>query len=264
MSGYTATVPPNSFKAALRDGRPQIGLWSSLCSNLVAELLANTGYDWIVVDSEHAPNDPADVLAQLQAMNGGSAEPMVRVPWNDPVLIKRILDIGGRTLLVPFVQSAEEARNAVAATRYPPRGIRGVSVAQRANRFGRVPGYLQNAERDICVVVQLETRAALSEIEATAAVDGIDGLFIGPGDLSADLGHLGNPAHPEVQAAIADACRRIRAAGKPAGILAPVEADARRYFEMGFTYVAIGSDVGLLAGASASVLNRMREAIGQK
>jgi 4-hydroxy-2-oxoheptanedioate aldolase len=136
-------------------------------------------------------------------------------------------------------------------------------VAQRANRFGRVPGYLQNAERDICVVVQLETRAALNEIEAIAAVDGIDGLFIGPGDLSADLGHLGNPAHPEVQEAIADACRRIRAVGKPAGILAPVEADARRYFDMGFSYVAIGSDVGLLAGASAAVLNRMREAIAK-
>jgi 4-hydroxy-2-oxoheptanedioate aldolase len=262
MSGYTATLPPNDFKAALRDGRPQIGLWSSFCSSLVAELLAHTGYDWIVVDSEHAPNDPADVLVQLQAMTGGSAEPMVRVPWNDPVLIKRILDVGGRTLLVPFVQSAEEARDAVAATRYPPHGIRGVSVAPRANRFGRVPGYLQNAERDICVVVQLETRAALGEIEAIAAVDEVDGLFIGPGDLSADLGHLGNPAHPEVQEAIADACRRIRAAGKPAGILAPVEADARRYFDMGFAYVAIGSDVGLLASASAAVLNRMREAVG--
>jgi 4-hydroxy-2-oxoheptanedioate aldolase len=263
MSAYTATLPPNDFKAALRDGRPQIGLWSSFCSSLVAELLAHTGYDWIVVDSEHAPNDPADVLAQLQAMTGGSAEPMVRVPWNDSVLIKRILDVGGRTLLVPFVQSAEEARDAVAATRFPPHGIRGVTVAPRANRFGRVPGYLKNAERDICVVVQLETRAALGEIEAIAAVDGIDGLFIGPGDLSADLGHLGEPAHPDVQAAIADACRRIRAAGKPAGILAPVEADARRYFEMGFTYVAIGSDVGLLAAASAGVLNRMREAIAK-
>jgi 4-hydroxy-2-oxoheptanedioate aldolase len=220
MSAYTPTLPPNRFKAALSEKRPQIGLWSSLCSNLVAELLANLGYDWIVVDSEHAPNDPVDVLAQLQAMTGGSAEPMVRVPWNDAVLIKRILDVGGRTLLIPFVQSAEEARQAVAATRYPPRGIRGVSVAPRANRFGRVPGYLQNAERDICIVVQLETRAA-----------------------------------------IADACRRIRAAGKPAGILAPVEADARRFFEMGFSYVAIGSDVGLLASAGAAALARMREAV---
>jgi 2-keto-3-deoxy-L-rhamnonate aldolase RhmA len=263
MSGYAATLPPNEFKTALREGRPQIGLWSSLCSNLVAELLAHTGYDWLVVDSEHAPNDPKDVLAQLQAMTGGSAEPMVRVPWNDPVLIKRILDVGGRTLLVPFVQSAEEARAAVAATRYPPRGIRGVSVAPRANRFGRVPGYLQNAERDICVVVQLETRAALGALEAIAAIDGIDGLFIGPSDLAADLGHHANSAHPEVQSAIAEACRRIRDAGKPAGILAPVEADARRYFDMGFTYVAIGSDVGLLAGASAAVLGRMREAVGR-
>jgi 4-hydroxy-2-oxoheptanedioate aldolase len=256
MSGFTATLPPNAFKVALRDGRPQIGLWSSLCSNLAAEFLANTGYDWIVVDSEHAPNDPVDVLAQLQAMTGGSAEPMVRVPWNDAVLIKRILDVGGRTLLIPFVQSAEEARRAVAATRYPPRGIRGVSVAPRANRFGRVSGYLQSAERDICVVVQLETRAALGEIEAIAAVDGIDGLFIGPGDLSADLGHLGNPAHPDVQAAIADACRRIRAAGKPAGILAPVEADARRYLAMGATFVGVGSDLGVFRGATQALRDR--------
>jgi 4-hydroxy-2-oxoheptanedioate aldolase len=264
MHGYTPTLPPNAFKAALRERRPQIGLWSSLCSNLVAELLARTGYDWIVIDSEHAPNDPIDVLHQLQAMTGGSAEPMVRVQWNDPVLIKRILDVGGRTLLVPFVQSAEEARHAVAATRYPPGGIRGVSVAPRANYFGRVPGYLLNAERDICIIVQLETRTALGELEAIAAVDGIDGLFIGPSDLAADLGHLGNNAHPDVQGTIADACRRIVAAGKPAGILAPVEADARRFFQMGFTYVAIGSDVGLLASASASLLARMREVVAQQ
>ena len=133
-----STLPPNTFKAALREGRRQIGLWSGLCSNVVAEVLAHAGYDWIVVDGEHAPNDPLNVLGQLQGLNGGTAEPVVRVPWNDAVAIKRILDIGGRTLLVPFVQSAEEARQAVAATRYPPKGIRGVSVAHRGNRFGRL------------------------------------------------------------------------------------------------------------------------------
>ncbi|HME24803.1 MAG TPA: aldolase/citrate lyase family protein [Acetobacteraceae bacterium] len=259
----SATLPPNALKAALREQRTQIGLWSSLGSNIVAELLAYAGYDWIVVDTEHAPSDPVEVLAQLQGLATGTAEPVVRVAWNDAVLMKRLLDIGARSLLVPFVQSAAEAKAAVAATRYPPHGIRGVSVAHRANRFGRLPGYLQTAHTEICVLVQLETRVALAALEGIAAVDGVDGLFIGPSDLAADLGHLGNAAHPDVQAAIADACSRIRAAGKPAGILAPVEADARRYFEMGFSYVAIGSDVGILATGSTNLVARMREAIGE-
>jgi 4-hydroxy-2-oxoheptanedioate aldolase len=258
-----STTPPNRLKAALREQRRQIGLWSSLCSNVVAELLGYAGYDWIVVDTEHAPSEPLDVLSQLQALATGTAEPVVRVAWNDAVLIKRLLDIGARSLLVPMVQSADEARAAVAATRYPPHGVRGVSVSHRANRFGRVPGYLHNAEKEICVLLQLETRVALGGLEAIAAVEGVDGLFIGPSDLAADLGHLGNAAHADVQAAIADACARIRAAGKPAGILAPVEADARRYFEMGFTFVAVGSDVGLLAAGSTSLAARMREAIGE-
>jgi 4-hydroxy-2-oxoheptanedioate aldolase len=257
-----SSIQPNQLKAALREQRRQIGLWSSLCSNVVAEVLAYAGYDWIVVDTEHAPSEPLQVLSQLQALATGTAEPVVRVAWNDPVLMKRLLDIGARSLLVPFVQSADEARAAVAATRYPPHGIRGVSVSHRANRFGRVPDYLHNAHQEICVLVQLETRVALGNLEAIAAIEGIDGLFIGPSDLAADLGHLGNAAHPDVQAAIADACTRIRAAGKPAGILAPVEADARRYFEMGFTYVAIGSDVGLLSAGSTNLVARMREAIG--
>ena len=257
----SVSLPPNSLKAALREQRPQIGLWSSLSSNIVAEVLAYAGYDWIVIDTEHAPSDTMDVLAQLQGLAAGTAEPVVRVAWNDAVRMKRLLDIGARSLLVPFVQSAAEAKAAVAATRYPPHGIRGVSVAHRANRFGRVPGYLQNAQQEICVLVQLETRAALAALEDIAAVDGVDGLFIGPSDLAADFGQLGNAAHAEVQAAIAEACARIRAAGKPAGILAPVEADARRYFAMGFSYVAIGSDVGILAAGRSSLAARMREAI---
>lgn len=257
------TLPPNRLKAALAAGRRQIGLWSSLCSNVVAEVLAYAGYDWIVVDTEHAPSAPLDVLAQLQGLAAGTAEPVVRVAWNDTVLLKRLLDIGARSLLIPFVQSAAEARRAVAATRYPPEGVRGVSVAQRANRFGRVAGYLPHAAEQICVLVQLETREALVELEAIAATEGVDGLFIGPSDLAAALGHLGDAAHPEVQQAIGDACQRVRAAGKPAGILAPVEADARRYFQMGFTFVAIGSDVGILAAGSTALAARMREAIGE-
>ena len=256
-------MPANPLKAALAAQRRQIGLWSSLASNVVAEVLGYAGFDWIVVDTEHAPSDPLDVLSQLQALATGTAEPVVRVAWNDPVLLKRLLDIGARSFLVPFVQNADEAAAAVSATRYPPHGIRGVSVSHRANRFGRVPNYLHTASEQMCVLVQLETAEALGNLEAIAEIDGVDGVFIGPSDLAADLGHLGNAAHPVVQTAIAEACARILAAGKPAGILAPVEADARRYFEMGFTFVAIGSDVGLLSNGSTALVNRMRTAIGE-
>lgn len=266
MSGPAIPPPtvllPNALKAGLKAGKPQIGLWSSLCSSMVSELLGYAGYDWILVDTEHAPSAELDVLAQLQGLSLGTAEPVVRVAWNDQVLLKRLLDVGARSLLIPMVQNAEQARAAVAATRYPPHGIRGVSVAPRANHFGRVPGYLQHASEDICVLVQLETREALTHLEEIAAVEGIDGLFIGPSDLAASLGHLGNNAHPDVQAAITDASNRSKKIGKPLGILAPVEADARRYFEMGFAYVAIGSDVGVLNNGARSLLNRMREAIG--
>jgi 4-hydroxy-2-oxoheptanedioate aldolase len=241
------TLPPNRFKAGLREGRPQIGLWSALCSNIVAEIIASAGFDWILIDTEHGPNEVPGVLAQLQAMSAGTAEPVVRVAWNDPVLIKRILDTGARSILVPFVQNAEEARKAVAGTRYPPLGIRGVSVAPRANRFGRVPDYHRRAHEQMCVLVQVETRTALAEIEAIAAVDGVDGIFIGPSDLAADMGHLAEAAHPEVQAAIAGACARIRQAGKAAGMLTGDQEAAARYLGMGFSFVAVGSDVGVLS-----------------
>jgi 4-hydroxy-2-oxoheptanedioate aldolase len=209
--------------------------------------MAGSGFDWIVIDTEHGPNEVPGVLSQLQAMARGTAEPVVRCAWNDAVLIKRILDVGARSLLVPFVQNAEEARRAVAATRYPPRGIRGFSAAPRANLFGRVAEYHRNAHQDTCVLVQVETPAALGEIEAIASVDGVDGIFIGPGDLAAALGHLANPGHPEVQSAIKDGCNRIRAAGKPAGILTSDPDEALRYLQLGFTFVAVGSDVGILA-----------------
>jgi 4-hydroxy-2-oxoheptanedioate aldolase len=249
-------LPPNAFKAALREGRPQIGLWSSLCSNIAAEILASAGFDWILIDTEHAPNELPGVLSQLQALAGGTAEPVVRCAWNDMVLIKRILDVGARSILVPFVQTAEEARRAVAATRYPPRGIRGVAVTHRANRFGRVANYHRTAHEEICVLVQIETRTSLEQIEAIAAVDGIDGLFIGPSDLAADLGHLGDRQHPEAQAAYRDACARIRAAGKPAGFLTADPDEAARFLESGFTFVAVGSDVGILAQATTKLAER--------
>jgi 4-hydroxy-2-oxoheptanedioate aldolase len=247
MSQVSAVLAPNKFKAALREGKQQIGLWSGLCSNIASEIISGSGFDWIVIDIEHAPNEVPGLLSQLQAMQKGTAEPVVRCTWNDAVLIKRILDVGGRSLLVPFVQNAEEARRAVAATRYPPLGIRGVAVAPRANLYGRVPNYHRSAHEEICVLVQVETRSALKEIDAIAAVEGVDGVFIGPSDLAADFGHLANPRHPEVQAAIADGCARIRAAGKGAGMLTSDPEEAARYLESGFNFVAVGSDVGVLA-----------------
>lgn len=250
---------PNPFKLALRERCPQIGLWSSLSSNIAAEIIAGAGFDWIVLDTEHAPNEIPGLLSQLQAMGKGTAEPVVRCAWNDAVLIKRILDIGARSLLVPFVQNAEEARQAVAATRYPPLGNRGVAVSMRANLFGRVPNYHAKAHEDMCVLVQVETVVALDVVEAIASVEGVDGVFIGPSDLAADLGHLGNPAHPEVQAAIADGGSRIRAAGKPAGILTADPVLATRFLEMGFTFVATGSDAGVLARGTEALVAQFRK-----
>jgi len=259
MSFASTSLPPNTFKAALRNGQHQIGLWSGLCSNIAAEIIAGAGFDWIVIDTEHAPNEVPGLLSQLQAMSQGTAEPVVRCSWNDAVQIKRILDVGARSLLVPFVQNAEEARRAVSATRYPPRGIRGVSVAPRANLYGKVADYHRGAHEGTCVLVQVETRAALREIEAIASVEGVDGIFIGPSDLAADFGHLANPRHPEVQVAIVDGCARIRAGGVAAGILTADRDEAARYLEWGFTFVAVGSDVGILARGSEELAAHFKQ-----
>jgi 4-hydroxy-2-oxoheptanedioate aldolase len=242
----------NRFKAALARGELQIGLWSSLCSNIVAEIIGDSGFDWILLDTEHSPNELPGLIVQMQAMSTGTATPIVRPAWNDPVLIKRILDAGAQALLLPFVQNADEAANAVAATRYPPAGIRGITSSGRAARFGRVPNYLKTASEEICVLVQVETGEALAQIEDIASVDGIDGVFIGPADLSASLGHIGNPGHPEVQDAIKSAVDRLKKVGKPGGILTPNEAEARRYIEWGYKFVAVGSDLGIMSkGADA-------------
>ncbi len=248
----------NRFKAGLKAGRPQIGLWCSLTSNVSTEAVADTGFDWLLIDTEHAPNELPSVHAQLQAVAASRSTPVVRPAWNDPVVLKRLLDIGVQTVLVPFVQNAEEARRAVAATRYPPHGIRGVSVSTRANGFGRIKDYFARANDEICVLVQVETGAALSVIDEIAAVEGVDGVFIGPSDLAADLGHLGAPAHPDVHTAIARGIEAIRAAGKAPGILAPVEADARKWLDAGCLFVAVGSDLGILTRGSEALLARFR------
>ncbi len=245
-------LPENRFKRALAEGRPQIGFWCTLPSGTVAELLAGAGFDWLVLDTEHSPADPITALAQMQAAAAYDVSCVVRPAWNDLVLIKRFLDVGAQTLLVPYVQSAAEAEAAVAAMRYPPEGMRGFSSLSRATRFGRIASYAERAAAELCLLVQVETAAALGEIEAIAAVDGVDGIFVGPGDLAASLGHAGRPGDPQVVAALEDAILRIGRAGKPAGILTPDAVFAERCLELGALFVAVGIDAGVLArGADA-------------
>ena len=245
-------LPQNPFKRAIKAGKPQIGLWSTLSSSYTVEVVAGAGFDWLLLDTEHSPVDIENLLTQLQAAAPYASHPIVRIPWNDMVTVKRVLDIGAQTLLVPYVQNVEEARNAVAHTRYPPAGVRGVAGTTRATRFGRVKEYAKRAHEELCVLVQVETQSALQNIEAICAIDGVDGVFIGPADLHASLGHAGETANPKVKPMIDDAIRRIRKAGKAPGILTPNEADARHWLECGALFVAVGSDAGILArGADA-------------
>jgi 4-hydroxy-2-oxoheptanedioate aldolase len=251
-------LPRNAFKHALAAAKPQIGLWLSLSSSYSAEVCAGSGFDWLLIDTEHSPNEIDMVLGQLQAVAPYPSHPVVRVAWNDAVIVKRTLDVGAQTLLFPFVQSAEEAARAVAATRYPPRGIRGVAGTTRATRFGRVKDYAKRAHEETCVLVQVETQEAVDAIEAIARVDGVDGIFIGPADYHASLGYPGETANPAVLPKIEDAIRRIRAAGKAPGILTPDEKLARRYLELGALFVAVGADVGLLARGSEALAARFK------
>ena len=251
-------LPHNTFKSALASGNTQIGLWSSLSSHYAAEVIAGAGFDWILLDMEHSPNDLESVLGQLQAVQPYPSQAVVRVPWSDMVGIKRILDAGAQSLLVPFVSTADEARAAVSYTRYPPQGVRGVAGTTRAGRFGRIKNYARRAPEQICVLVQAETAQALENIEAICAVDGVDGVFIGPADLHASMGLIGETANPEVVPKIEDAIRRIRACGKAPGILTPVEADARRYLAAGALFVAVGADVGILARGSDALAAKFK------
>jgi 2-dehydro-3-deoxyglucarate aldolase len=243
---------PNTFKRDLKAGKTLIGCWTSLANPITTEILGLAGFDWLLLDGEHSPNDIMSFIHQLMALKDSVSAPFVRPQWNDTVLIKRLLDAGFYNLLIPCVDTAEEARAAVAATRYPPHGVRGVSVGMRGNRFGTVKDYQQIANDNVVVCVQIESPKAVENIDAICRVDGVDSVFIGPSDLAASYGHLGNPNHPEVQAAMATVVKRAKAAGVPVGTLAPVEADARRYMEMGITMVAVGSDQGLFrAGTQA-------------
>lgn len=253
----TTPILHNAFKQALKERKPQIGLWLGLCSSYSAELLAGAGFDWLLIDGEHAPNNVQTVLGQLQAIAPYPSHPVVRPSWNDAVQIKPLLDVGTQTLLVPMVQNAEQARDAVRATRYPPNGIRGVgSALARASHWNRVPGYLQNADAEMCVLVQIETREAMKNLPQILDVEGVDGVFIGPADLSADMGYAGNPQHPEVKAAIEQAIAMIKAAGKAPGILMAAPEAAEHYLKLGTLFVAVGVDTTLLARAAEALAAR--------
>lgn len=241
----------STFKQALQQGRPQIGLWLSLAQAYTAELCASAGFDWCLIDGEHAPNDVRSTLAQLQAVAPYRSHPVVRVVQGETALIKQMLDIGVQTLLVPMVDSAEQARALVSATRYPPEGVRGVGAAvARASRWGARTGYLDEANDEVCLLVQVETATALRNLDEICAVEGVHGVFIGPADLAASMGHRGQPGHPQVQAAIDDAIRRINASGKAAGTLTGDAALARHYLSLGARFVAVGIDSTLLAQAT--------------
>ncbi|HSV47187.1 MAG TPA: 4-hydroxy-2-oxoheptanedioate aldolase [Ramlibacter sp.] len=253
-------TPDNAFKNALSAGHLQLGLWVALADPYAAELCANCGYDWLLIDGEHAPNDLRSMLGALQAVAPYASHPVVRIPQADDALIKQVLDIGATTLLVPMVESAEQARQIVRATRYPPQGIRGVgSAIARSARWTKYPNYLHEANDRICVLVQVETREALARIEDIAAVDGVDGVFIGPADLSASMGYLGQPAHPEVKSAIVDALGRIARTGKAPGILCADEALARDYIAAGARFIALGVDTTLLVKAATGLVGRFRD-----
>lgn len=255
------SLPQNAFKRALAEGKPQFGLWAALADAYVTELLATAGFDWLLIDNEHAPNDVRSTLAQLQAVAAYASHPVVRPVRSDSALIKQLLDIGAQTLLLPMIDTAGQAADAVAATRYPPQGIRGVgSALARASRWNRIPDYLDTASDELCVLVQVETVQGMANLPAIATVDGVDGVFFGPSDLSASMGLLGKPGHASVREAIRDGIQSVLRAGKAAGVLAPDPAIAADYLEAGATFVAVGTDTGLLSRAAADLAASYKKA----
>ena len=250
-------LPINHFKQRLLAGEQQIGLWTTLSSAYAAEVVAGAGFDWLLLDTEHSPGGVETTLAQLQAVAPYPVSAVVRPAANDPVLIKKFLDIGAQTLLVPYVQTVEEARAAVAAMRYPPQGLRGVAGTTRATRFGRVKDYAARAHEQLCLLAQVETGEALERLEDIALVEGVDAVFIGPNDLAASLGHAGDMAHPEVVAAVEGAITRLKAIGKPSGILTSPDF-ARRCISLGSTFTAVGGDISLLARAADALAAQFR------
>mgnify|MGYP003627356188 FL=1 len=254
-------LPANPFTRAIAAGEKQTGLWISLCSNFAAEVVSTAGYDWALIDMEHSANDYFSVLGQLQAFAASPTTALVRVEWNDAVAVKRLLDLGAPGLLFPMIQSVEEAKQAVAATRYPPHGVRGVSGATRATAFGRITDYVAQVEEETAVLLQLETRAAVEQAEAIGAVDGVNGIFFGPADIAADIGKLGKPMDPDVWALVKPAAQRLIAKGMPVGTLVTDPAFAADLLNEGFTFVAIATDSGLLARAADAALAQTKGAL---
>lgn len=240
-------APVNTFKQRLKTGHTQIGLWLGLGDPSVAELAAGTGFDWLVVDAEHGPNGLRDVLAQLRAV-GSATHVVVRPRDDNRAEIKQMLDIGAQTLLVPMIESGAQAAEVVRSVLYPPFGVRGVGAAlARASGYNAQPDYLATANDQICLLLQVESRAGLAALDDILALDHVDGVFVGPADLAADMGHVGKPAAPEVQEAVLDALRRIKASGKAAGILSSDPALLQTYQQMNLGFLAVGSDVGVLS-----------------
>lgn len=256
------TPDQNRFKHWMQTGcaTPPLGSWIMSASPLIAEAMGHAGYDWLLVDMEHSPIDLAQMTAILQALSGTPAEVVVRVPWNDPVTVKRVMDAGARSIMFPFIQSIDEARAAIAATRYPPQGTRGIAAMHRASHFGGIPGYLAGANDQVAVIVQLETPEAIALMPQIAELDGVDAVFIGPGDLSGAMGLLGQIGHPDVQSALRGAAQTARALGLTCGIVGADAATVRGYIDMGFSYVAVASDLGLLMGAARTTANTIRGA----
>ncbi|MDE0212004.1 MAG: aldolase/citrate lyase family protein [Boseongicola sp.] len=251
----------NRFTHAIAAGEKQVGIWITLGSNLAAEVVAPSGYDWALIDTEHSPGDYFSVLGQLQAFAPYDTTPIVRVEWNDPVAVKRMLDIGAPGLLFPMIQSAAEARQAVASTRYPPRGMRGVAGSTRATKYGRVTNYVQRVEAETTVLLQLETRAAMEQAAEIAQIDGVSGIFFGPADIAADIGKVGQPMAAEVWELIRAAAGAVRESGKPAGTLVLDAQLAAELLNEGFTFVACGTDTSVLARGADGLLAAVKDGI---
>jgi 4-hydroxy-2-oxoheptanedioate aldolase len=262
--GGIMKFPSNHFKASLVEARSTTGLFIGLVSPLAMEIAATAGFDWLLIDGEHAPNNPVTVLPQLQAAAAYDVPVIVRPVNHDPALIKQYLGVGAQSLLVPMVETAEQAAALVQAVRYPPRGIRGVGTAlERGARWNAVAGYVGQADDQMCLIVQIESRAGLDNLDAILAVDGVDGVFIGPADLAASLGFLGQPMHPEVKAVIEATLKRIAAAGKAPGVFASDPATAKHYRDCGARFVAAGADTSILRTAAAALANTFKEGAGQ-
>lgn len=262
FSGDAMDLPVNHFKRAIASGGTPVGAWLVSAAPSTAEALGCVGFDFLVVDMEHTPIDMQQMIGILQTIAGTPAQAIVRPPWNDMVMVKRVLDAGAQSLLFPFVQNADEARRAVAYTRYPPAGVRGVAAMHRGSRYGTIPNYVKSAQDEICVIVQIETMTALAQLEAIAAVSGVDSIFIGPADLSASMGFPGDMGNPAVQDKLAAGAQTCKKLGKPCGIVGANPELVEKFLDYGFSWVAVGSDIAMLVTRAQEYLGALRRLVG--